>query len=252
MLMRSVRLSAILALLVCGNSISFAQEDAKAIIHKAIKAANMPGDNKAYHETWKEKGVMKAMGQEFPYDSKWAFEAPGKYRFDMKAKFGGQDMEISFVQNGAKAKETGMGQSRMLEGPKLEETTHSAYQFWVCSLRPLVHEDGFKLSVSPNKDFAGKKVTSVKVAKDGKRDITLHFDKETDLLVGCTDKVKDEFQEWKEVAQDSEFSGYQKGANGEMQFTKMVVKRDGKVLIESELTGYQRSTVLNPDFFKLD
>jgi hypothetical protein len=229
-----------------------AQEDAKEVIRKAILAAKMPQDDKTYHETWREKGKMTAMGMTIPYDAQWAFEAPGKYRFAMKMTFQGQNMEMLFVQNGVKAKESAMGQSRALEGEKLEETTHSAYQFWVISLRPLFRETGFTLTLLPSQMFAGQPVTSVKVSRQGKRDVTLHFDKRTNLLAGCSDRVKDEFQNWKDVPQVSEFSGYTKGTNGEMNFTKMVVKRDGKVMLESQLSEYQRSEKLQGDLFKLD
>jgi hypothetical protein len=245
------RLLSTLALLVCVTGVH-AQDDGKAIVTRALKAANMPTDNKPYHESWKEVGKMTAMNMTIPYESTWDFEAPDKYRFDMKGEMQGQKIEISFIQNGKRAKESGMGQTRALEGPKLEESTHSAYQFWVCSLRPLVTESGFTLTVLGDKEFAGKPVTSVKVSRQGNRDITLHFDKQSGLLAGCSDRVKDEFQNWKEIAQDTEFKDYEKAANGEMFFKSMIVKREGKTMLESKFSDYKRSETLQPEKFKLD
>jgi hypothetical protein len=93
---------------VCSLTLVTAQ-DAKAIIQKAIEAAGYPKDNKAYHETWDEKGKMTLFGQSMPYDSKWHFEAPDKFRFDMKMNMQGQNMELVFLQNGKQAKESMMG-----------------------------------------------------------------------------------------------------------------------------------------------
>jgi hypothetical protein len=229
-----------------------AQDDAKALVTKAIQTAGMPMDNKAYHETWKEVGKMTAMNMTIPYESNWAFEAPDKYRFEMKGEFQGQKIEITFIQNGKRAKQAMGPQKEELQGPKLEETMHSAYQFWVCTLRPLINDPGFTLAVVGEKEFAGKPVTSVKVTRPGHREVTLHFDKKTGLLAGCSDRVKDEFQGWKEVAQDTEFTDYEKSAHGEMFFKTMTVKRDGKALLQSTMNNYQRSTTLQPDKFKLD
>lgn len=241
----------LLASLACAP-MAAAQETAESVIKAAIKAANLPTGNKVYHLTWTEKGKMTFNGQELPYDAKWAFEPTSKFRFDMKAEFGGQKMEIVFIQNGGKAKESAMGQTRMLEGEKLEETTHSAYQFWVNSLAPLIEEKGFTLKLLGDKSFNGNPVISIQVSRQGHRDVTLHFDKKTQLLAGCTDKVKDEFQGWKEVMQETMFTDYQKQASGELTFTSMVVKRDGQVLLQSKLSDAKRTDSLKPELFKLD
>jgi len=238
--------------LMCFACVVVKADDATSIVQKAIQAAGYPNHNKVYHETWDEKGKMTLFGQSMPYDSKWTFEAPDKYRFGMKMKFQGQNMEITFIQNGKKAKESAMGQSRELEGAKLEETTHSAYQMWVLSLRPLVHESGFKLTALGESKFHGKDVTRVKVQREGRRDITLHFDRKTGLLAGCADKARDEFQNWKEVDQETILGDYDKGANGEMVYKSMIVHRDGKPLLDSKFSNHVRSEKLQPELFKVD
>jgi hypothetical protein len=250
------------ALFLCIASVAQAQGDAKAIVTKALQAAGMPMDNKPYHESWKEVGKMTAPVPGGPgqpprdmtvqYESFWAFEAPDKFRFDMKGDISGMKIELAFIQNGKQAVEAAMGRKQALQGPKLEETTHSAYQFWVCSLRPLLNDSSFTLTVLGDKEFGGKPVTSVKVSREGNRDVTLHFDKKTGLLAGCSDRIKDEFKQWKEVAQDTEFGDYAKSPSGEMFFRSMTVKRDGKVMLQSTFSDYKRSETLQPDKFKLD
>lgn len=229
-----------------------AQDTAEGIVKKAIQAAGYPMESKPYHQTWKEQGKLTLGGQEIAYDASWAFEPSNKFRFDMKAEFSGQKIDIQFIQNGDKAKESSMGTTQMLKDEKLAETTHSCYQLWVNSLTPLVNEKGFKLKLVGERDYAGRKVNSVLVSHEGRRDITLHFDQKTNLLAGCSDKIKDEFQGWKEVPQESEFYDYEKGADGEMVFKRMIVKRDGQVLLQSKFSDNKRIPGFKPEMFKLD
>ncbi|MBL8823093.1 MAG: hypothetical protein JNJ77_10935 [Planctomycetia bacterium] len=247
-----MRIFTSLSLLLIATSAIAAQESAEGVVKKAIAAMGVPNDGKPYYQTWHEQGKMNFGGASIVYDSYWTFEPSDKYRFEMKGEFQGQKIEIVFIQNGNQAKESAMGQSRMVEGEKLEETTHSLYQLWVNSLTPLVNDTAFKLKLLGERSFAGKSVVSVLVSREGKRDVTLHFDKNTHYLAGCTDKVKDEFQGWKEVTQDAEFSDYEKLATGEMVFKNMVLKREGKVLIESKMSESKRHAGSKPEAFKLD
>ncbi|HQR09226.1 MAG TPA: hypothetical protein PLN21_20560 [Gemmatales bacterium] len=229
-----------------------AQETAENVIKQAIKAAGYPTDKKAYHQTWKEQGKLSLGGVTLPYDAKWYYEPASKFRFEMKAEFQGQKMDVLFIHNGNKAKETMNGNHQMLQGEKLEESNYSAYVFWVNSLMPLVEEKGFTLKHLGDKEFAGKPVTSVQVSREGYRDMTLHFDRKTHLLAGCSDRVKDEAQGWKEVPQETEYFDYVKQPNGEMMFTGMRVKRNGQLLLESKLSDNKRIDGFKPELFKID
>ena len=61
----------------------------------------------------------------------------------------------------------------------------------------------------------------------GKPAVTLYFDAATGLLVKSEMKVKDEFQNWKEVTDEVFFSDY-KDEGGRKVYTKIRVVRDGK------------------------
>lgn len=159
---------------------------------------------------------------------------------------------IYFIYNEGKAKNTIMGKDYMLQGEKLDEASHSAYCYWVLSLTPLVNEKGFTLKLADNNHFANKPVDSVVVSRLAQRDITLHFDKNTHLLSGSTERVKDELQGWKEVLQEAEFSDYEKLPSGEMIYKHLVYKRDGKLLMDAKLSNHRRTSDLKPELFKLD
>ncbi|MFT3880220.1 MAG: hypothetical protein QM703_11235 [Gemmatales bacterium] len=229
-----------------------AQETAENVIKQAIQVAGLPADKKAYHQTWTEQGKLTLGAATLPYESKWYYEPASKFRFEMKAEFQGQKMDVLFIHNGNKAKETLNGNHQMLQGDKLEESNYSAYVFWVNSLIPLVEEKGFTLKLLGDKEFAGKAVTSVQVSREGYREMILHFDRKTHLLAGCSDRVKDEAQGWKEVPQETEYFDYVKLPSGEMIFTGMKVKRDGQLLLESKLSDSKRIEGFKPELFKID
>jgi hypothetical protein len=229
-----------------------AQETAENVIQKAIKAGGYPTEKKAYHQSWKEQGKLSLGGITLPYDATWYYEPASKFRFEMKAELQGQKMDILFIHNGNKAKETMNGTHQMLQGEKLEESNYSAYVFWVNSLTPLIEEKGFTLKLLGDMEFAGKPVTSVQVSRQGYRDMTLHFDRKTHLLAGCSDRVKDEAQGWKEVPQETEYFDYVKLPTGEMMFKSMTVKRDGQLLLESKLSDNKRIDGFKPELFKID
>src|SRR5262245_8107534 len=80
-------------------------DDPKAIVEKSLKASGWDKD-KSSCMTWKEKGKFSAGGMELAYTGDWAVQLPDKYRFVIKASFGGQDIELKFALNGDKAYES--------------------------------------------------------------------------------------------------------------------------------------------------
>lgn len=243
-----MRLLLSVALVCCFTAATMAQETADAVVRKAIQATGLPNDGRPSYQTWREEGKMTFGGTTFPYDCRWTYEPADKYRFDMTGEMNGLKLQVTFVQNGSKAMESSNGASRMLEGDKLEETTSALHELWVNSLVPMVTDKKFTLSVVGDKNFGKQACTGVLVKYPGRRDIILYFDKKTNLLAGNATQVKDEFQNWKLVAQEASFSDYVKLPSGEMMFQTMVIQRDDKVLMQSKMSDMVR----HPGTCKLD
>jgi hypothetical protein len=74
------------------------------------------------------------------------------------------------------------------------------------------------------------------------------FDVTTGLLAKSETRVKDEFQGWKEVTDETFLSDYAE-VNGAMAFLKMRVVRDGKPLLESKMSEQKRHESLDPKLF---
>lgn len=220
--------------------------DAKAVVEKAIKAR---GGKPSAAMTWKDKGTFHGLGMPVPYTGEWAFQAPDKYRFATALTLGDTKFNVTAVVNGEKGWETDGTQTREITGPKLEYVREEVYQLWVASLTPLTTDKGFTLAPAKAKDVAGKPTAAVTVTRDKHPAITLYFDKETGLLAKAETTVKDEFQKWKAVPEEVYYSDY-KDADGAKVFTKLKVVRDGKTLIESELSDTKGADKLDAKLFE--
>ena len=244
--MRFVLTAAVLAL-----SLSAAKADdaAKAIVEKAITVTGYkPGDAVA-PMTWKVKGHLTAFGMKIPYAGDWAFQAPDKLRFTFAGEFGGMKMSIVVVTNGDKAWGAAMDRSEEFTAEKREYTVNQTYHLHVLKLLPLVTDKAFQLAAAGEKDVGGMKAAGVTVTRDKRPTVTLFFDKTTGLLVKSEATVKDEFQGWKVVPEESFFEDY-KDAGGKKVFTKMRIVRDGKVMIESELSDQKWPEKLDAKTFE--
>lgn len=229
---------------------AFADEAAaKAVVERAVKAAKWDKLPLQLNMTWKDKGSLTAMGFKLDYVADWAFSAPDKYRFVMKAAFMGQNIEITAVVNGDKAWEAAMGQAREITNEKLEYTLSEAHLFYVLSLNPLLKDPPFILKSIGDKDVAGSAAAGVEVSRKGKPTIKLFFDKKSGLLAKSEMMVKDEFQNWKEVLDESYFTDW-KDAGDIKVYGKMKLVRDGKSTIESEFSDQKRPEKLDPKLFE--
>jgi hypothetical protein len=221
----------------------------RAVIEKAVKAANLPDVAKLSGTTWKDRGKLTVGGMELEYTGDWWYQFPDKYRFDLAAEVGGQKFNLVFVYSGGKAWESANGMTREVTGDKLDYVNSEVYQFQVQALTPLLADKNFQLSPAHVKEVEGRRARGIKVERSGKPAITLYFDDATGLLVKSELRVKDEFQGWKEVPDEIYFGGYQ-DSDGRKAYTKLRVVRDGKPLIESNLTSTRWQERLDPKLFE--
>jgi outer membrane lipoprotein-sorting protein len=221
---------------------------ARAIVDKAIQAKGLKPDAAEMTEVWKETGKMTVQGQSLEYVADWTFQPPNKYRFVMEAKFQGQPIKMTVIMNGEQAWESADGMTQEITAKKLTAMKDEVYGLWVTSLLPL-RDPAFKLSLLPESQVDGKPVQGVRVSRDGRRDVSLYFDRETGLLVKYEAQVLDEFQNWKEVKDEAIFSAY-KEASGVKCFTTMKLIRDDKPLIEATLSDHKRLAKADAKMFE--
>ena len=223
--------------------------DARAIVEKGIKAMG-PEDVLAKHKAhaWKARGTITMMGQTLPYTCDYQFQVPGRFRFVMDGEFGGQKMHMVAAAENGKAWEQMNGVVQEMTKDKLKEFNHEVYVFWISMLTPL-RDPAFKLSmIGETRSIKGETHIGIKVSREGQRDVSLFFDKNTGLLMRWLSRVVDEFSN-KEVTQETILSDY-KSRDGLMQFGKITILRDDKTFIEEELHDYKGLDRLDEALFK--
>lgn len=223
--------------------------DARALVEKALAARGDKPGAPLPALAWKEAGKFTGGPFALDYTADWAFQGPDKYRFTMTGSFGDTKFTVTAVANGDKAWESDGKQTQPITGDKLEYTLNEVYALWVTGLSPVLTEKGFTLATAKGKDVGGKPTAAVTVTRDKRPPITLYFDKATGLLVKTEYTVKDEFQKWKPVLDETYLSDY-KPVGGQQVFTKLKVVRDGKVMIESTLSDQQWGAKLDPKTFE--
>lgn len=223
-------------------------EGPKETVAKAVKAAGWKPTDTA--KTWADKGTIQIDGMKVPYTAKWWFAAPDKLRFEVSADIGGMKFDITHVVNGDKVWDAAMGRVEEVTGDKKAYSRDEVYQLWAFGLTPLLTDEGFKLSAAGEKDVGGKPAVGVKVERAGRLPLTIYFDKATGLMVKSETRVKDEFQGWKEVPEEAYYGGWKGIGDGAKVFTTLKVVRDGKPLLESELTDQKSPAKLDPKLFE--
>jgi hypothetical protein len=236
---RIVCLAAVLALTAAGAARAQDKDGAAAVIDKAIKAVGGEAKIAKYKaQTFKAKGTFYGMGEGIAYTGEWAEQGADKMRAQIEAD-GGGGMKFTFVRvvNGDKVwMKFGDDTQEVTGKDEITEAKEELYADWITTLLPL-KEKGFELAPLGEVKVNGKPAVGVRVSHKGYRDINLFFDKDTGLLAKSEHVVKDPMAGGNEQSQETLFSEY-KEIEGVKHAMKVVINRDGKKYIESEVTEF--------------
>jgi hypothetical protein len=141
------------------------------------------------------------------------------------------------VVNGDKAAVTINGQPLPLKEQHVAELKEVLHGERVNTLVPLLRDKGYELTAAGEGKLDGRPTLGVKVSSRGHRDIVLHFDKETGLLVKSERQALD-LGTLKEIAQEERYSDF-KDVDGLRRPLKVTVLRDGKKYMEGEVAQLQ-------------
>jgi hypothetical protein len=180
-LSRSLLIAA--GLLVSGPAL-WAQEDARAILDKAIQArggeANLA---KMKALRLKVKGTLELpqLGQtEFSGES--FYELPNRYRSNMELQVQGMQVPVIAIFDGASGWRSIMGMGMDIAGQDLTAMKNSVYAQYISTLLPL-RDKQFELTKLPEIQVNGKPAVGLKVVAKDRPEVKFYFDKETGLMV---------------------------------------------------------------------
>ena len=214
---------------------------AKKLIEQSLKATGGAEKiAKVPASTFKERGTYYGQGDGLPYEGVYSVHLPDKFSMEIQGVF-------KLVFN-AKQGWTRMGnETKEMTADELAIQKGNAYHGWVASLLPLKDKD-FKLSYFGIEKIDGKEAEGVSVAREGRSTVTLFFDKQSHLLVKSTATAKSTEQGNKEVSEEIWYKDF-KAIEGIQSPTKMLIHRDGKKFVESEVFDEVRHEKLDDSLF---
>lgn len=238
--MRSILFATGAAILACGvGGAAVAADDnqAMAVVDKAIKA--MGGEAKlksAKIIAWKAKGKIRFGDNESSFTAQATAAGIDRYHSEFEGDFGGNSVKGVTVLDGDRGWRKFGDNSMELDKEGLANEKRTVYlQVVSATLMPLKGKD-FRVEKADDEkvgeaDAAGIKVT----APDGK-DFTMYFDKSTHLPVKMVATVRG--FDGNDFAQETIFAKY-KEFDGIKKATKIEIKRDGQPFIDEEITDFK-------------
>jgi hypothetical protein len=229
-------LSKILAigLLLAGSSWAPAQDDAKAILDKAVKVhGGSEKLGKIKLQQSKAKGNVESAAGLLDFTQESTVQHPNKFKEVVHVNVNGQQIDVTTIYNGKEGWINVMGQTMPLEGDLLEAVKDSIDTLALARLAFTGGQD-FELTALGESKVNDKPSAGVKVARKGHKDVNLYFDKGTGLLSKIEHRVKDPMG-GQEVTEERIILEYQ-DVDGMKVGKKVTVNRDGKKYMDAEVT----------------
>lgn len=230
----SVLAAMIVASLSGGAAPNTPEQEARAIIEKAVQA--LGGEKEAVKlqtMRMKAQGSLKINDAEATFSLEFIVHTPGRAKMDMDVTFGDAKINMIRVRNRDQGWETINGQMRAFKQRNADEILAWGQLFDVRGLLPLLKDKAYQLSPLGEIKVNDRPAVGVKAAAKGQTDIDLYFDKSSMLLVKSA--------RWSYTLTEAEvnlevfYSDYKK-VDGIPQPWKHKLLHDGKKFIEMEMT----------------
>jgi len=228
-----------------------ADDDPKEIITKALKAhggEEYVTKHQAMRAQNKGKITLPGVG-EAEFTQELSYMLPNKFRDVLELKVGGQTIKITTLANGDDISIDAAGQAVPVDDKIKTSMKDAMAMIGVARLVPLLKDKNYELSLFGDTKIDDKPAVGVRVSAKGKKDITLFFDKKTNLLVKVEHRAL-EAGTGTEVNEERFVLEYGKGKDGVPQPKKVLVKQDGKTFIEAETVEYTALEKIDESEFK--
>jgi hypothetical protein len=244
--MRNCLIASLIGVLVLTAGVR-ADDDAKAILTKAIKAhggEEAKGKYKAGQT--KAKGKVEVLGGlEFTQES--SFMLPDKFKETVDMEVMGQKLHVVTLFDGTKVTIEANGKEVPVDDKIKDTIKDTLYAMKVGNLAALVKEKGFELSALGEVKVEGKPAVGILVKSKGQKDVSLYFNKETNLLAKVEHRTLDPMS-GNEITEERIITEYGK-SDGVPIPKKMTINHDGNKFMELEITETKRLEKLEDSEF---
>ncbi len=223
------------ALLVGSARIVRAQDEARALIERAIKAhGGTEALGRINADKVKLKGTLVLQGgHTWPFLAEITVQLPSKKKDIIEINSGGDKHTIVHIINGNNVYITLDGRLLKDDPTQLAEIRSGMELERAKRLVPLLEDKSYQLAVVEDVEVNDRPVAGVRITGRGRREMRLYFDKEYGLLVRAENRL-DAGKGKPEIRQHFFFGDY-KDIGGFKRPTKVRAYRDGKQIMEAEL-----------------
>jgi hypothetical protein len=235
---RIILAAAVVGLVLGLVSPALAQDEARAIVEKAIQArggAEKLEKIKAYQGV--SKGTLEVLGMNLSLTAQTAIQYPDRMKSVLEFEVMGQKFTVTQVLNKDKAwiqaSAGGQVQDIDVNEDLLKAFKEGVYAEGVGRLVPLLKDPSYTLSSLGEIKINDRPALGVKVSSKGHKDVNIYFDKAT----GLPSKVENTTinSELRECMQEVFLLEY-KDYDGLKRPSKSIIHQDGKKLMELEVT----------------
>ncbi len=218
-------------------SVRAADDDAKAVIEKAIKA-HFPKGLDTTHKgvRTKSKGTLHVMGLDLEFTQEVAIQLPNKLKETMELDVMGNKVNVVSVYDGKQAWIHAGDKDVEVTKEILQEFKDAVYTMGLMQ-GMFLKDKALKLSLVGETKVRDKPAIGVKISREGKKDLTLYVDKSSGLIVKVEMRKRD-IQSMQEIQEERYITEYQ-DASGRKVAKKVEVVRDGKPYLEAEVTSVE-------------
>jgi hypothetical protein len=222
-------------------------EQARAVMDKAVQAVG--GEAKlagAGRFTQKAAGKFHGPAGPVAFSGEWTVDLPGQVREAVESEADGMKFQTVKVIAGDKGWFRVNDSVEELDKDALAAARDETYAAWVASLLPLKEKE-FTLALLKGESKVGDRPTvGVKVTHADRPDVALFFDAEKGWLLRAEYAVK---VGGAKARQEVFYDDY-KDVGGLQRPMKTTVKRDGKLLVECEVTEFKALDKADPKAFE--
>ncbi|MCI0737865.1 MAG: hypothetical protein L0Y72_02390 [Gemmataceae bacterium] len=220
--------------LVVANRVAAQDDEARAVVEMAVKAhGGLEKLDSVKAVSVKGKGVVSVMNMQIEFTQENNLQAPDRFRAEMQMQVNNMNFPVVVVFNGKKAWIKAADMLMELDEKGVEGMKDSMHAENISSLK-FVKDKKYKMALIGEAKVKDAPAVGVRVSHDGKKDVSLYFDKKSNMLVKMDSRALDA-QSGQEVAEERFFSEY-KDVDGPKMPGRMVVHRDGQPYLDFHIT----------------